>query len=47
MEDINPDILRTAASLIRKRGALKLYSIEDDTKLREIFEPVGGIETRN
>jgi len=22
-----------------------LYSIEDDSELREIFEPVGGIET--
>ena len=44
MEDINPDIRKTAASLIRKR-ALELYSLEDDSELREIFEPVGGIET--
>ena len=44
MEDINPNILKTAAGLIRKR-ALELYSLEDDSELREIFEPVGGIET--
>ena len=44
MEDINSDILKTAASLIRKR-ALELYSLEDDSGLHEIFEPVGGIET--
>ena len=44
MEDINPDILKTAAALIRKR-ALELYPLEDDSELREIFEPVGGIET--
>ena len=44
MEDINPDILKTAAVLIRKR-ALELYSLEDDSELREIFEPIGGIET--
>ncbi len=44
MEDINPNILKTAASLIRK-SALELYSLEDDSKLREIFEPVGGIES--
>jgi hypothetical protein len=44
MEDINPDILKTAASLIRKRP-LELYSLEDDSELREIFKPVGGIET--
>ncbi len=44
MKDINPDIRKTAASLIRKR-ALELYSFEDDSELREIFEPVGGIET--
>ena len=30
--------------LIRKR-ALELYSLEDNSELREIFEPVGGIET--
>ena len=44
MEDINLDTLKTAASLLRKR-ALELYSYEDDTELREIFEPFGGIET--
>jgi hypothetical protein len=44
MEDINPDILKTTARLIRKR-ALGLYSFEDDSELREIFEHVGGIET--
>ena len=43
-EDINPDILKTDSGLIRKR-ALELYSLEDDSELREIFEPVGGIET--
>ena len=42
MEDINPYILKTAASLIRKR-ALELYSLDDDSELRENFEPVGGI----
>jgi hypothetical protein len=41
--DTNPDILKTVASLIRKR-ALELYSLEDDSELREIFELVGGIE---
>jgi len=45
MEDINPDILKAATSLIRKR-ALELYSLEDDSELRENLEPVGGIETR-
>ena len=44
MEDINPDILKTAPRLIRKR-ALELYSFEDDNELRENFEPVRGIET--
>ena len=44
MEDINPDILKTVASLIKKR-ALELYSLEDDSELRAIFELVGGIET--
>jgi hypothetical protein len=43
MEDINPDILKTDASLIRKR-AFELYSLQDDSELREFFEPVGGIE---
>jgi len=40
----NPDILKPAACLIRKR-ALELYSLEDDSELREMFEPVGGIES--
>jgi len=44
MEDINPDILKTAEGILRKR-ALELYSLEDNSELREIFEPVGGIET--
>ena len=44
MEDINPDIRKTVAGLIRKR-ALELYSLEDDSELRENFEPVGGVET--
>ena len=44
MEDINTDIRKTAAALLRKR-ALELCSLEDDTELRAIFEPVGGIET--
>ena len=45
MEDINTDIRKTAAALLRKR-ALELCSLEDDSELRAIFEPVGGIETR-
>ena len=44
MEDINLDILKTVAALIRKR-ALELYALEDDSELREIFVHVGGIET--
>jgi len=44
MEDINPDILKTVAGLLRKR-ALELYSLEDDSELRAIFEPVDGIGT--
>ena len=44
MEDINPDILKTAANILRKR-ALELYSLEDDSELGAIFEPIGGIET--
>jgi hypothetical protein len=44
MDDINPYILKTAAGLIRKRAS-ELYSLEDDSELREIFEPIGGIET--
>ena len=43
MEDINIDIRKTAAALLRKR-ALELCSLEDDSELRAIFEPVGGIE---
>jgi len=45
MENINPNILKTVACILRKR-ALELYSLEDDSKLRAIFEPVGGIKTR-
>ena len=45
MEDINPDILKTVASILRKR-VLELHSLEDDSELRAIFEPDGGIETR-
>ena len=45
MEDINQDILKTVACILRKR-ALELYSLEDDSELRAIFEHVGGIETR-
>ncbi len=41
IEDINPDILKTVAALIRKR-ALELYSLEDDSELREISKHVGG-----
>jgi hypothetical protein len=44
MEDINPDILKTATRILRKR-ALELYSLEDDSELRAVFEPDGGIET--
>jgi hypothetical protein len=44
MEDIYPDILKTARGILRKI-ALELYSLEDDSELREIFGPVGGIET--
>ena len=44
MEDINLDILKTAACILRKR-ALELYFLEDDSELRQIFELVGGIET--
>jgi hypothetical protein len=43
MEDINLDILKMFAGLIRKR-ALELYSLEDDSELREIVEHVGRIE---
>ncbi len=44
MEDINPDIRKTVAGLIRKRS-LELCSLEDDSELREIIEPICGIET--
>ncbi len=36
MEDINPDILKTDAGILRKK-ALELYSLEDDSELRGIF----------
>ncbi len=36
MEDINTNIRKTAAALLRKR-ALELYSLEDDSELREIY----------
>ena len=36
MEDINPNIHKTATALIRKR-ALELYSLEDDSELRKVF----------
>ena len=42
MEDINLDILKAVACLIRKR-ALELYSLEDNNELRKFFEPIGGI----
>ena len=45
MENINPNIRKTVGGLIRKR-ALELYSLEYDSELREIFEPIGEIETR-
>ena len=44
MEDINPNILKTVAGLIRKR-ALELYSLKDDGELRATFELVVGIKT--
>ena len=44
MEDINLDILKTFACILRKR-ALDMYSLEDDSELRANFELVGGIET--
>ena len=44
MEDINTDIRKTAATLLRKR-ALELCSLEDDSEFRAIFEHVRGIET--
>jgi len=45
MEDINPYILKTDAGILRKK-TLELYSLEDDSELRGIFESIGGIETR-
>ena len=36
MEDINTDIRKTTAALLRKR-ALELCSLEDDSELRAIF----------
>jgi hypothetical protein len=44
MEEINPDILKTATCILRKI-ALESYSLEDYRKLHAIFEHVGGIET--
>ena len=44
MEDTNPNILKAAACILRKR-AWELYSLQDESELREIFQPVGGIET--
>ena len=44
MEDINPNILKTAACILRKR-ALELYFFDDDSEFSAIFEPVGGIGT--
>jgi len=43
MEDINPDILKTVACIIRKRD-LALYYLEDGSGLRAFFEYVGGIK---
>ncbi len=42
MEDINPNILKVAAFLLRKR-AFEFISLEDDSELRCIFESFGGI----
>jgi hypothetical protein len=36
MENIHPYILETVAGILRKR-ALELYSLEDDSELRELF----------
>jgi hypothetical protein len=44
MEDINPDILKMVAGILRKR-TLKLYSLEGDSELRAFLYSVGGIET--
>ena len=35
MEDINPDIRKTVASILRKR-AFELYSLEDDSELLQV-----------
>ncbi len=43
MEDINLDMLKISAVLLRKRAS-ELYSLEDDSELQEFFEPIGGIE---
>ena len=44
MEDINLDILKTAACILRKI-ALEMYSLEDDSEFCAIFEHVGRIDT--
>jgi len=43
MEDINPDILKTVAGILRKR-ALDLHSLKDDSELRANYLPVRGIK---
>jgi hypothetical protein len=43
MEDNNPNIRKLAADLFRNK-ALELYSVEDDSELRSIFDFVGGIK---
>ena len=43
MEDVNLDILKTAASILRKR-ALELYALEDYSESRAFFELVGGTD---
>ncbi len=45
MEDNNPNIRKLNADLLRNK-ALELYSVDDDSELRSIFDSVGGIETR-
>ena len=42
MEGIDPNILKKARAILRKRP-LELNSSDDDSKLRSIFESVGGI----
>ena len=39
-DDINSDMLKKAACILRKR-ALQFYSLEDDSELRAIFLPGG------